>query len=153
MKQELDFWLLKPDQKKIITLPSLLVRLREGRLNNKEYIFCYYRAYLVSFLRILQKYQYIKSFYLVPAIDAAHQLLPNPVIVVFLPEAPLPESVQYKLQIYSRQRLFCYMSYKQVVYLVSRSKNIYLYNTPVGLITHEDLLKKKIGGQLICRLL
>lgn len=144
MKQDLDLWLLKPDQKKIITLPSLLVRLREGRLNNKEYIFCYYRAYLVSFLQILQKYQYIKSFYAVPAVDSAQQLLVNQVLVVFIPEAPLSETMQYRLQIFSRQRLFCYMSYKQVVYLAARSKNVYLYNTPLGLLTHEDLLKKKL---------
>lgn len=153
MKKELDAWLLKPDKKKIITLSSLLIRLREGRLNNKEYIFCYYRTYLVSFLQILQKYQYIKSFYVVPAVDIEGRLLLNPVLVVFLPEVPLPESMQYRLQMYSRQRLFCYMSYKQVVYLVARSKNIYLYNTPVGILTHEDILKKKIGGQLICSLL
>lgn len=131
-----------------MTLRNFLIRLQQGIVNDAAYFFCYSTPYIQALLKLLQQYNIVSNFFTFqPGVVGG--VLGLPILCIVLPGLG---GGPCSIRVYDRNKRFYYLSYKQVSYLYARSKNIYVFNTPFGLLRHEELLKKKIGGHLLCSL-
>lgn len=147
LQEELKRWNRKTVN--IVSLSNLLHTLQEGWRHHKVFISYPYKPQFLVFLELLKKRGYIETFCILPGLPDKLEFLPA-LIVCALPEASSGGPITKGLYVYTRNRQALSITYKQIVYLSKKTQQTLLFSTNCGVMTQTAVLKKKIGGLLLC---
>lgn len=138
----------------IPTLPKLAGQLQYGWAQKKSFVCFFYKDSFLPFIDILRQRGLFYQFYifnekwitlLCPAFGA------RKVVVAWLkPKELLGGGKGPCITFYNQQTLQYTLTYQQVYYLTQVTQEFFIFNTPFGMVGHEILLKKHIGGVLVC---
>jgi ribosomal protein S8 len=151
---ELKQWYYATQQKKIIiSFFGLLRQLAFGWDHSHLNVYYYYKPSFLTFIKVLQQKGYIESYCILSSalFDSIYES--RQVVVFFLPTQEKFLSQKRHVYVHFKKNQQIFLTYEQVLYVVKHMNHTFLFHTNEGLLVQEELLKKKIGGLLVCSLL
>lgn len=149
----------KKYSKKIFRLDFLISFFTQATYSRKKFFFTFVNFFLLQILEVLRSIGFLLDFFLVPKSLFSSTLvfsstLPfeQRLVLVYLNKNITMGATFQTVTLFSKPSRQIYVSYRQLkncyVRLVEGQK-VFVLSTIFGIITHTEVLKKKIGGTLL----
>lgn len=150
-------WLRNPNLKYLLTVRDLVTRLNYGWDQGKRFIFFYNTPSALAFLDILKQQGYLLEYYHISRevvqVFKPSAVFEKDIVVIWLKPKEVLGNKRQPITWFSQNSYQYAFTYKQVLALTMVTHQTFIFNTVDGLVTQDYLLKKQIGGLLLCGLL
>lgn len=156
--QHILFFVDKKNKKKLINLFSFISQIKMAILKKRSFFIFYKNKYIIIFLNLLKKFGLIFNYFLLCSslifpflyFSKFYFFISN-LLIIFFRQTLSTFSMINKIKLLSKPSRYLYISFKNLTNITTIKNNfIFFLNTNIGIMSHFEALRLKIGGNLLC---